>query len=541
MNPGMSRRAPSSARAAVMALFAAAVLMILFASAALPLAPPAAASAQPFAAGSPSPAPAPGGAGTTGLPAWQVVPVAGIPQTATQLLALTCVSSTDCWAVGNVWPGGATNSGEGPAATLAIHWNGTNWTRVPTPSPAYGNGPGDALDTIACPASTDCWAGGWQGAGPGTNGIGLLLHWNGTRWAAPPNPALLGISGPIGALACSSAAQCWAAGARGSPGGGYLYNAGGTRSLLRYSTLTGHAGWRLAGDTRQLPPTAGITSLACVPGAAVCWMVGAVPNPGAVPGPGLQQPSADTFAAEYVPGRGWAQTPTPSPPAPYSGPVDQLTSVACTSAASCWAAGDNPSNAASLETSSGETFLAYHWNGRGWSPAPVAAPPATSPAGFSAPSVSCSSAMSCWITGTSWSVTVGPGESYATAPPTYSAVAEHWDGSSWSQVRLPEPNSPDVRLSSVACVPGMCFAAGSYSGPFIPGSAAPAVHPLLLRAAAPRAQAGAPGAVSWWSGLERSRDLVAEVAGAGIIALAGAAGTGAVIRHRRRRTGRLRP
>ncbi len=429
----------------------------------------------------------PGAAPPAGTPAggirvspWKAISTGNTPQTGAQLNAVTCVTDTDCWAVGSVSTGPTATSGEGPSATVAIHWDGKSWTRVTTPSPASPTGPEDALDTIACPAANDCWAGGWQGAGPGTNGSGMLLHWNGRRWTEEPDSALMEAIGPVVTLACASASECWAAGSNGPPSEGYLYLGGSVQSLLRYGSQHGRLAWFLATDARHLRPAVRIEGLTCGPNSGACWMVGAIPVPYTAT-PGLQRPGSDTFAAEYLPGSGWRQTPTSSPPFDYVAPQDQLTSVTCASDSSCWAVGDNPAGAASLESSFGETFLTDHWNGSTWSPETLPAPPATSSAGFANPSVACVSASDCWLLGSEWSVS--PGQIYATAVPTYRVVAEHWNGRTWSEVPVTQPDSTGVHVASVACTVATCFAVGSYDGTFVPGTAGPPVHPLILRLA----------------------------------------------------------
>ncbi len=425
---------------------------------------------------------------------WRVVPAAGLPGVGTQLNAVTCAtSSSDCWAVGSVSTGPTASSGEGPSSTVALHWDGDTWRRVTTPSPSSPAGPADSLDAIACPAPNDCWAGGWQGAGPGTDGSGLLLHWDGHQWAEATEPALMKAAGPVVVLACASVSECWAAGSNGLPGGGYLYGAGSVQSLLRYSKHSGRLGWSLAHDAGNLPPTAGIKSLACSPHSGYCWMAGAVPAR-CKPTPGLQQPCADTFVAGYSPSRGWLREPTTSPPATYSGPIDQFTSVACNDSSSCWAVGDNPSNAASLETSFGEKFLADHWNGSTWSPEKLSTPPPSS-GGLANPSVACLSTTNCWLLGDEWSISPLATD-YATAVPTWRAVAEHWNGRHWSATALAQPDSTDVQVAGVACSSGSCFAVGYYTESSVSGQSGQRVYPLILQMAARPSQAYLPGSLT---------------------------------------------
>jgi hypothetical protein len=56
--------------------------------------------------------------------------------------------------------------------TLIVHWNGTAWTRQPSPTP----GPLSQLFGVAATSTGNAWA-----AGADENGS-ILQHWNGTTW-----------------------------------------------------------------------------------------------------------------------------------------------------------------------------------------------------------------------------------------------------------------------------------------------------------------------------------------------------------------------
>ncbi len=92
------------------------------------------------------------------------------------LAGVTCAAPRDCWAVGSF--------GEGPTHNQALHWTGTAWKQASTPNPG-GNGKNDSSDLFAvrCASSTDCWAVGdaEHNNGPDQDEI---LHWNGVKWVA---------------------------------------------------------------------------------------------------------------------------------------------------------------------------------------------------------------------------------------------------------------------------------------------------------------------------------------------------------------------
>src|SRR5437016_5939752 len=86
---------------------------------------------------------------------------------------------------GRVVAGGAAVCGVGTVSdtsslasrTLAYHWDGTAWTRSPTPNPA-GPAQGNQLDAAAARATNDVWAVG----GDSYPEVSLVLHWNGSTW-----------------------------------------------------------------------------------------------------------------------------------------------------------------------------------------------------------------------------------------------------------------------------------------------------------------------------------------------------------------------
>lgn len=79
----------------------------------------------------------------------------------------------DLWAVGQWSNNGATGSN-----TFIVHWDGTDWTFVPTPSPGTFAG----LGGIAAVGPDDIWAVG------GHDLDTLVEHWDGTAWTVVPSP-----------------------------------------------------------------------------------------------------------------------------------------------------------------------------------------------------------------------------------------------------------------------------------------------------------------------------------------------------------------
>ena len=132
-----------------------------------------------------------------------VIGTSAIPtgQTFTQLGDIDCLSSSDCYAVGNV-----------NARTLAEHWDGTHWSIQVTPNPT-GPRDGLALLGLSCVSDTDCTSvGTFFGHQPQIFFKNLIQHWNGATWSAVASPvpqyaALFGVT-------CVSTSSCYAVGSQ---------------------------------------------------------------------------------------------------------------------------------------------------------------------------------------------------------------------------------------------------------------------------------------------------------------------------------------
>jgi hypothetical protein len=129
--------------------------------------------------------------------------------------ALTGVSAdgtNDAWAVGWVAPlrAGSTTT------TLAIRWNGTEWTRVATPR-NLGHGP-NLLNAVLTLAPNDAWAVGYFTPGQPEESatLTLILHWDGTSWKVVPSPNIgpksRSQSNRLFGLTANSANDIWAFG-----------------------------------------------------------------------------------------------------------------------------------------------------------------------------------------------------------------------------------------------------------------------------------------------------------------------------------------
>jgi hypothetical protein len=93
-----------------------------------------------------------------------------------------CLSAELAFAVGSYTPPKQNKTED----TLLAQWNGTRWTRVPTPSPGTPNGiDNNELQGLAASSPSNAWAAGWYVLGHPYTGLTyqtLMLHWNGTSW-----------------------------------------------------------------------------------------------------------------------------------------------------------------------------------------------------------------------------------------------------------------------------------------------------------------------------------------------------------------------
>jgi hypothetical protein len=123
------------------------------------------------------------------------------------LNGVTAITTTDVWAVGYA------SNGTGDQ-TLALHWNGTSWQRVASPSPGA---PNNQLLGVAAVASSDVWAVGYANEN-NDGGVyrTLALHWDGAAWSVVTRP--YSADSRLNAVAALPTGEAWAAGADSASG-----------------------------------------------------------------------------------------------------------------------------------------------------------------------------------------------------------------------------------------------------------------------------------------------------------------------------------
>lgn len=114
------------------------------------------------------------------------------PGVADFLAGISAISTDEIWAVGSEWPN------QGYSEALILRWNGTSWS-----ADSLSQYPNGGLYSVYAPAHNDAWAFGYY-----DDGVMLALHWDGTSWtkvAFPDTAEIVSVSG-------TSPNDVWAAG-----------------------------------------------------------------------------------------------------------------------------------------------------------------------------------------------------------------------------------------------------------------------------------------------------------------------------------------
>jgi len=233
------------------------------------------------------------------------------------LYAVAATSASNAWAVGG--------SDTPPGKTQILHWNGTAWKQVPSPTPKTGG----ALFGVTATSATNAWAVGCAGnCFQGFGGIKtLILHWNGVAWKQVPSPSP-GRIGALNGVTATSASNVWAVGCAGHCFGPMAT----TRTMIVHWNGTA---WKYVASPS--PASNSVLAAVTATSASNTWAVGYTRN-------------RYRTLIERWNGTAWKQVPSPTP-----GQFSQLVGVAATSASNAWAVGSDLG-----------TTIVQHWNGTIW-------------------------------------------------------------------------------------------------------------------------------------------------------------------------------
>ena len=113
----------------------------------------------------------------------------------------------------NVWAVGSSNNGSAPTRTLIQHWDGTQWTIVPSPSP---DSQLNELRSVTALSADNAWAVGYRGGTQNETPLEtLILHWDGARWRQVQSPNVPVGANQLSGITAISADDIWAVGSAG--------------------------------------------------------------------------------------------------------------------------------------------------------------------------------------------------------------------------------------------------------------------------------------------------------------------------------------
>ena len=145
---------------------------------------------------------------------WQIIPSPNPPSLPnSRLVAVSALAPADTWAVGGTYVF------DDLAQTLIERWDGTAWRVVPSPNRSGANQ--TFLQGVAAVSPRDAWAVGSNKVRPTTPTDTLVEHWDGAQWSIVPSPD----SGPgstdnvLSSVVALAADTVWAVGSSRSADG----------------------------------------------------------------------------------------------------------------------------------------------------------------------------------------------------------------------------------------------------------------------------------------------------------------------------------
>jgi hypothetical protein len=353
---------------------------------------------------------------------WSIVTSPNTSTTQNNLLGVTCVSASNCWAVGFYV------AGSGAPQTLIEHWDGTAWAIVPSPNASL---PNNVLSDVTCVSASDCWAVGYYITAPSVYRT-LIERWNGISWAivSSPNAAQINL---LYGVTCVSASDCWAV--------GYSETVAGTGTAISDQTLIERwdgTSWAIVSSPNAIALAKNfLYGVTCV-SASDCWAAGFSQSV-------VGTSNINQTLIERWDGTAWAIVSSPNTLAALDNYLDGVT---CVSASNCWAVGYYFVNG--LVSPVYQTLI-ERWDGTSWT---IVSSPNTSTAQRNFLfGVTCVSASECWTVGLS-----------VNASGFSQTLIERWDGTSWAVVSSPSTSTSQYNfLYGVTCVSATdCWAVGYY-------------------------------------------------------------------------------
>jgi hypothetical protein len=338
-------------------------------------------------------APVPAGAAGQELPPWGVIASPNQGQLDNALKGIAGVAANDLWAVGEYNPGvPPTATGR---RTLIEHWDGVQWSIVPSPNPSWPGMDYATLEDVAALSPTDAWAVGYSQDFASLKLNTLIQRWNGTQWkiVRSPNPAGTDQPNQLFGVAAESANSVWAVGMTGLfPDDAPL--------ILHWTGL----GWKRVPNDCQSPQTLGYAGLNAV----------------LALGPNDVWAAGDAALCHYD-GQGWTVVPSPQPRPEFLEIAYPLLGLSGTGPNDVWAVGARIRDLGDILDWS---TLIEHWDGTEWTAYYL---PGEFMSGVAA---------------------VAPDDVWAVGTDGALPVILHYDGAEWSAAPAPPPPGLGGRLAA---------------------------------------------------------------------------------------------
>ncbi|HEX8599402.1 MAG TPA: S-layer homology domain-containing protein [Chloroflexia bacterium] len=358
---------------------------------------------------------------------WTVVPSPNGGSPNNTLLGVSGVATDDVWAVGGY------TAPNGENRNFAVHWDGTQWNVVPVPNPGTGH---NSLQEVLAVGPDDVWAVGLFAPTPGAPYQNQVLHWDGVEWSLVQS-ARPGTENRLHDIAVEGD-TLWASG---------FYIENGVRKTLiqrldmdcplpTSTPSTTATPTRTLTATRTSTPIPTSTSTPTKTSTLTRTATSTHTNP---------TTSTPTSTPLPLPlcTEGFEQVVSPNAP-PHSG----LMGIGFNGPLDGWAAGYTTTNASSINTPDGVRTLIQRWNGAGWTIVPS---PNQGPSRNNLWSILPLSQNNAWV--------VGSGNSSGFDQ----ALVLHWDGLAWSQSPLPPLSTYESYLRDIyAFAPNDIWAMGVY-------------------------------------------------------------------------------
>jgi len=206
------------------------------------------------------------------------------------LRGVTCVSASECWAVGYYY------HDTFPVQTLIERWDGISWTIVTSPNTSATQD--NLLFPVTCVSASECWAVGYyyDGISPVQT---LIERWDGNSWAIVTSPNTSATQeNDLYGVTCGSASECWAV--------GYYYD----DNFLPRTLIERWDGnsWAIVSSPNTSTTQANFLQAVTCVSASECWAVGAYTADN-----GVDQTLVLRYTASPTPTPTPTTTPTPTP------------------------------------------------------------------------------------------------------------------------------------------------------------------------------------------------------------------------------------